>query len=296
MQIERFTLQAAVELATTARYRQSSAKQIPLNSLGAPSGARFNLAGLAMENNATFQYLKLILENISLWQLLAIAIAIWLMSNRSMVAEIPRHVSRFKIGDIEIELKELKDKLRDTEVEVEALESELERERLRFEEILSSFNAHAPVPELSAVRQSLKAVAGTLEDLAPVMKGMEPGASPENLYAAAEVLRTRRDPAHFDKLVGTLDRLAKDPRLEGIRLHTVWTLTSALHKTLIADIKNNKNPSLSSAQLQRAQDALRRLNNNPRVLADRPEDPMKGVRGPAKWANEWIERRLKALA
>ncbi|MEX0369374.1 MAG: hypothetical protein AB3N09_01995, partial [Tateyamaria sp.] len=101
---------------------------------------------------------------------------------------------------------------------------------------------------------------------------------------------------YFSKIVETLDRLARDPDLTGVRLYTVWTLTSALHKTLIADIKHSGAPVLTVEQLKSAQAMLQRLIKNPRVLMDRPEAPLEGVRGPAKWANDWIERRLKTLA
>lgn len=77
-----------------------------------------------------------------------------------------------------------------------------------------------------------------------------------------------------------------------MRLHTVWTLTSALHRTLIADHKHGAQ-RLTSEQLERARAVLAQLAANPRVLSDRVDAPMQGVRGPAKWANDWIEKALK---
>ena len=249
-----------------------------------------------MENDPVFAYVQLLAENVSLWQLLAVAVFIWLVMNRAVVRDLPRYVSRFKIGDVEIELRELKEKVQIAQDNVEALENEILLERQRYDEILASFDPHAPVSDLSQVRQSLKAMSGSLEDMAPVLQGLAPGAEPEQVYAAAEILRTRRDPTYFSKLVDTLDRLARDPDLSGIRLHTVWTLTSALHKTLIADIKHSGAPQLNAEQLNAAKSMLQRLVKNPRVLMDRPDAPLEGVRGPAKWANDWIDRRLGAMA
>lgn len=249
-----------------------------------------------MENDPIFAYVQLVLENVSIWQILAVAAFIWLVRNRAVLRDLPKYISRFKIGDVEVELRELKEQVQIAQDNVEALENEILLERQRYDDILASFDPHAPVADLAQARQSLKAVSGSIEDMAPVMQGLAPGAEAEQIYAAAEILRTKRDPSYFSKLVETLDRLARDPDLTGVRLHTVWTLTSALHKTLIADIKHSGAPQLTKDQLTQAQQMLQRLVKNPRVLTDRPDAPLQGVRGPAKWANDWIARRLKALA
>ena len=121
------------------------------------------------------------------------------------------------------------------------------------------------------------------------------GASAEEIYTAPEIARTRREARLFDDIVSCLERLAKADDLQGIRLYTVWTLTSALHRTLIADIKHNETPTLSRAQLEAARAMLKVLENNPRVLGDRPDAPMKGVRSPAEWAKDWIDKGLAKL-
>lgn len=243
-----------------------------------------------MDDNAVYQYLKLILENVSVWQVLVLALVIALFRRPERLEKIPKYISRFKVGDLEVELREIKEELKQTKEQVEVLENDLENSR--FESVLGTFDAHGPVAELDATRRALKDVAASIEDLAPVRAGLGEGASADQLYAAAEVARTRRDPALFDDLVACLERLAPDPDLGGVRLHTVWTLTSALHKTLISDIRPGTAPRITPAQLERAQEMLKLLNSNPRVRADRPDDPMKGVRGPTKWAGDWIRKGL----
>ena len=136
-------------------------------------------------------------------------------------------------------------------------------------------------------------MAGSLDDLALVRRGFVQDASASELYAAAEIARARRDPALYDDLVTCLNRLADDVNLGGIRLHTVWTLTSALHRTLVADQKHGSK-TLTPEQLIAGRKMLARLVENPRVLADKPDTPLKGVRGPAKWAGDWIEKALNA--
>ena len=37
---------------------------------------------------------------------------------------------------------------------------------------------------------------------------------------------------------------------------------------------------------------LKKLEQNLRVLTDRPDDPMKGIRGPAKHSLRWVEKWL----
>ena len=67
----------------------------------------------------------------------------------------------------------------------------------------------------------------------------------EQIYASAEVARAKRDPQLFDDLVACLDRLGADANFQGILLHNVWTLASALHKPLIADLRFTDAPSPS---------------------------------------------------
>ena len=161
--------------------------------------------------------------------------------------------------------------------------------------MVKTFDPHAPVSELSKAREALKAMAPAIVELGVVRESLGPDAEPGELYAAAEIARERRDVALFDDIVGCLKRIAESTTLDGIRLHTVWTLTSALHRTLVADIKHSPKPSLTKEQLLHAQSVLKRLVQHSRVLADRPDDPLKGVRGPAKWANDWITQGLAKL-
>lgn len=249
-----------------------------------------------MENDGLYLYSKLILENMSVWPVLILAGLWWLVRHPQVLAKVPEYISKFKIGGLEVELRQLREQLDETKSQVETLEIELEREQSRFQELLSSFDPHAPVPELARAREALKAMAPGLDDLSPVRKGLTEGANPEEIYAAAEIARSRRDLALFDDLVACLDRLARQDDLGGVRLHTVWTLASALHKTVMTDVKHASQPRLSPAQLETAKAMLERLVRNPRVLQDRPDAPLSGVRGPAKWAGDWIDKGLAKLA
>jgi hypothetical protein len=248
-----------------------------------------------MDNDPVYQYLALFLENLSVWPVLIVGAVWWLVKHPALFEKLPDYFSRLKIGSVEVELREVKAKLEETQQQVSELENEIELEKTRYDELLAGFDPHAPLSDLAKTREALKAMAPSMDDLSPVRQGLSPEATPEEVYAAAEILRTRRDSSLFDDLVSCLDRLAGDPDLHGIRLHTVWTLTSALHRTLIADIKHNTS-RLSAEQLMRAQAMLVRLTSNPRVLADRPEEPLKGVHGLAKWANDWIKKGLQKLA
>lgn len=248
-----------------------------------------------MENNATYHFLKLFLEN--LWPIVGLIVVLLVWVNRTALSqELPKYVSKLKIGELEMEFREVKEQLEETKTQVAVLENDLEQERTRFLELAAGFNPHAPVAELEGVRQAIRAEAGSLNDLAPVFDGLKPGATANQIYAAAVAIRQLRNPQFFDPLVACLDRLANDKDLQGIRLHTVWTLTSALHKILIAEFSHKSSPSLTAGQLRAAMAMLDKLVVNPRVLQDRPDDPEKGVRGPAKWSANWIEKGLVKLA
>ena len=228
--------------------------------------------------------------------MIVIALGVLLWRNRAHAAELPKYISSFKVGGFELELREMKEALMETKETVAVLENELAEERVRFNTILTSFDPHAPVAELEETRIALKSLAPGLTDLKPVLAGLESGATPEALYAAAEVLRNRSDISHFDRLVACIERIAGSPSLEGYRLHTVWTLTSAVHKLLIREVRQTARPHLTVDQLQRADEALAVLQRHPQVLRDRPDNPSQGIRGPAKWARDWIARAREKLA
>lgn len=255
-----------------------------------------------MDDDPTFQYVKLFVENVSLWPFVLMGLVAFLLLNKTAFSRLSENIEKIKVGSVEVVLRELKEKIEATHARVEettqqvqALENEVERDRIALTDLLESFDPHAPVAELARTRDALRAMAPSLDDLEPVHKGLAEGASAEEVYAAAEIARTRRDVALFDELVACLDRLAADPDLGGIRLHTVWTLTSALHRTAIAAIKHTEMPLLSREQLLTARAMLDRLVRNPRVEADRPETPTGGVKGPAGWARDWIDKGLAKL-
>lgn len=231
-----------------------------------------------MENDALFNYIKLIVDNG--WIILLLLGVLWAWTHPAFLSRL----SSVQFGDIKLELRELQQRV-----------EFLQERNAQLGDVISSFDANAPLRELERPKGQLKSIATRLKDndLAQVRAGLQPGASAEQVYAAAEIARARRDPVMFDDLIGCLARLADDKNLHGIRLHTVWTLTSAVHRTLIADMQHTARPSLTQKQLKAAAAVLERLVQNPRVLADRPDVPSKGVRGPARNAMAWIEKGLK---
>ncbi|MCA0873606.1 hypothetical protein LCL97_22465 [Seohaeicola saemankumensis] len=241
-----------------------------------------------MADDAFYQYLKLFMDYFSVWSVLLIAALIWLLRNPDKIKALPNYIESAKIGDVELKLRKLEQKLEETESHV----SELEQESARLNTLYAGFDPHAPVHELEVTRQRLKSLAGNLNDLSPVMDGLKPGADPEDVYAAAEILRARREFSMFDDLVSAVDRIASDPVLEGLRYHTVWTLASAVHRTVIAAVKHSDVPQLTGAQLTRARDAMTKLYDNPHVQNDSPDAPNQGIRGPSKYALDWIDRGL----
>ncbi len=241
-----------------------------------------------MDDDVVYQYLKLFMDYFSVWAVLLLAVLIWLFRNPDTLKELPKYIESAKFGDVELKLRKLEQKLEETESHV----SELEQESARLNTLYAGFDPHAPVHELEATRQRLKSLAGDLDDLSPVMDGLRPGADPEDVYAAAEILRARREFSMFDDLVGAVERIASDPELEGLRYHTVWTLASAVHRTVIAAVKHSDVPQLTGAQLTRAQSAMTKLRDNPHVQNDSPDAPNQGIRGPAKYALDWIARGL----
>lgn len=231
------------------------------------------------------QYFTVLMENLSAWPILAAIILIWLAKNREFL----NRISGFRVGDFEVKLQTM-------EQQIEELQNELSlQEQLYFDKI-EDVNTVASVKDLKEVRASLKATSHGIEDLSKLKHLLRDGAKPEEIYGAAVALRERPSVLLFDAAIKCLSNLAQHRSLKGVRLNFVWTLTSAVHKILIVDIKHTTKPSLTKAQLLEAKEVLRQLEQNSSVQNDRPDNPKKGIRGPISYSLNWIEKGLAKIS
>ncbi|MEP3512451.1 MAG: hypothetical protein ABJN38_11890 [Lentilitoribacter sp.] len=242
-----------------------------------------------MNKDPTFQYLKLFMEYVPLWLVAVFFLIFVLWRNPGWLEKFPKYIASIRFGDFEMQLREVNAKLRETEQHV----AELEEESIRLNQLYEGFDVDGPAEALDGPRQALKALSGNLDNMAPVIVALQPGSSSDDVYAAAEILRSRRDFSTFDALITTVDRIASDQRLEGLRYRTVWTLASAVHRTVLAAVKHSSKPALRQDQLQRAKTAMQKLHDNGHVQDDRPDDPKKGIRGPSGYALNWIDKGLE---
>jgi hypothetical protein len=235
-----------------------------------------------MENDRVFQWTKMILDH--LWLLIPLALTLYVLCRPSVL----RYVSRVKFGDFELELASLKEELKDTKQKLVESHSEVRA-------LIEKLDAAGTVSQLRDASQGLKTRAAHLsgDDLAEALAGLQPGAGPAALHAAAVIARKRTDPAALAALVECLDRLSSADDLGDIRLNTIWHLASAAHLTLVAIYKNGAVPHPDRVLLIRAKATFERLLTHPRVVQDHPENPRKGVRGPAGHALAWIETGLR---
>lgn len=223
---------------------------------------------------------------ISLWEIIALLIVIYLLSRPDLL----NRITKFKFGEFEMELSELKKEINEGKSKISELEQEIENEKRQFQELLVRFDANASLENLGAIRQTLKAQARNMSDVALFRELLSMNSSHEELYAAAVSIREKRPVELFPDIITLLDNLAADPKLGGFRLNTIWTLTSATHRILIACIRDGVKPLPSKADLKRAEAVLRNLQIHPRVVNDRPDDPMKGILGPIKHSISWIAK------
>lgn len=232
------------------------------------------------------EILSEILKNTSLWEVIMLLVVIYLLFRPDLI----NRITKFKVGDFEVELSELKKEIAKGNEKITELETELEHEKRQFEELLDSFDANVPLSELKSIRQSIKAQARNLDEEESLKKYLKKTATHEELYAAAVGIREKRPVSLFPDLIGLLDDLSTQKDLGGYRLNTIWTLTSAVHKILISIVRDGVKPTPSKEQLSKCENMLKRLDNNPRVLADRPDKPMKGIKGPIKYSLDWLKK------
>ncbi|GAA6186872.1 hypothetical protein Q4567_18690 [Aliiglaciecola sp. 2_MG-2023] len=233
-----------------------------------------------------------ILKNTSLWEILFLFGLIYLFSNRGF----RERITKIKFGDFELELMELKKEVQEGKEKIVELEAEVENDRRLFEDILDSFDPSAPVSELAAARRAIKSEAQNLSEVDSLRKYLRMGAQPEELYVAAVSIRERRPVTLLPDLIGFLDELSDDRELGGFRLNTVWTLVSALHLTLISSIRDGVGSKLNQTKLNQAEKMLCKLEKHTKVQSDRPDNPLKGIRGPVKHALNWVKKGIKDTA
>ncbi|GAA0359770.1 hypothetical protein GCM10009092_24970 [Bowmanella denitrificans] len=237
----------------------------------------------------SFDYLKLFVENVSLWEIAALLIVLSVLFRPDLL----KRVNRLKFGDFEVELEQLRQEVSEQKQEIRGLETALEQERQVFAEILQGFDPNAPVSALAETRERLKAYAKGLENLEQITDGLLLSSGPEQLYAAAVMFKERRPTQFVPQLLDCLASLAADKNLCGVRLNTVWTLTSALHFTLIASVRDGIRPAVNTADLKRVLLVLEQLEQHPRIQDDRPDNPDRGIRGPIKHARNWAQKGLE---
>jgi hypothetical protein len=231
-------------------------------------------------------YLEMILKNTSLWEVIVFFVVLYLLFRPSLL----KTITKVKLGDLEIELNALKEQVTRGEEYINELEAELESERRLFEDLLDNFDPDAPLKELSETRRAIKASAKNVEEVESLKRYLSLNATPEELYVAAVAIKERRPTILIPEIVALLNELAMDKNLGGYRLNTIWTLTSALHLTLLAAIRDGISPTPGSETLLKAEKMLNVLEDNPTVQSDRPDNPMKGIRGPIKHCRTWVNK------
>jgi len=232
------------------------------------------------------EIIKEIFHNTSLWEVMAFMIAIYLMFKPSLL----KRISRLKIGDLELELESIKKEVKEGKEKITELESELEHDRRFLENIMDGFDPSAPVSELASVRQRIKSQANNLSDTESLKNYLKIDASPSEMYVAAVSIREKKPVALLPDIISLLEKIANDKKLGGFRLNTVWTLVSGVHGILIASIRDGITPSLDKKLLDNIENVLKKLEKHPKVQNDRPDNPMKGIRGPIKYSLDWIAK------
>jgi len=238
-----------------------------------------------MEQDKLFQWTKLVLDHA--WLLFLVAAVIYLLFNPGIL----RSITRLRIGDFEVQLQEIQKGLAETRETTRQLAASSAQIEARIKQL----DMNSPAAQLRKEAGPIKGIASHLSgtELEQGLAGLGPGSGPQALHAAALIARERRDPATLPQLVDCLERIAASPNLMRVRLNTIWYLASATHRTLVAIYKNGAEPVPDLALLQRAEGVLQRLVAHPRIQADRPDDPGKGVRGPAGHALTWIARGME---
>jgi hypothetical protein len=235
-----------------------------------------------------YDYVKLAADNL-IWPSFALGACIWLARHPEVIARI----TTLDVFGVKLTLGELKKTVDANAQRIAELEEDVESGKRIYNDLLAEVQVNTAGSEaLSDARRVIKTEARAVTDFDRTAKILKGDGSLDELYGAAVLVRERLPLDLFPAVLDCLDRLAKDPKLGGARLNTVWMLTSAAHRMLIASVRDGGIPSISREDLTRAANVLGALGRNKSVLEDRPDKPEKGIRGPLKHARTWVAKGL----
>jgi hypothetical protein len=232
------------------------------------------------------QLIEKIAHNTSLWEVVALIMVIYLILRPDII----NRITKFKFGDFEMELSEIKKELIKGKERISELEDEIENEKRQFEELIHRFDANAPQNELISVRQILKSQARNNADIELYRNLLKIDSTPEELYATVVSIREKRSAELLPDIVSLLNDLTNSDNLGGFRLNIIWIITSSIHKILISCVRDGLEPFPNEKTLDKAEKTLKKLEIHPLVLGDRPDNPLKGIRGPIRHSITWIKK------
>lgn len=235
-----------------------------------------------------YDYVKLAADNL-IWPSFALGACIWLARHPEVIARI----TTLDVFGVKLTLSELKKTVDANAQRIAELEDDVESGKRIYNDLLAKVQVNTAGSEaLSDVRRMIRTEARAVSDFDQTARILKGEGSLDELYGAAMIVRERVPLALFPALLDCLERLGRDPKLGGVRLNTIWMLTSAAHKMLIASVRDGAIPPISREDLARASVVLDALGRNKLVLDDRPDKPEKGIRGPLKHARAWVVKGL----
>lgn len=127
------------------------------------------------------------LSPISLWEIIALLIIVYLMFRPDLLSRI----TKFKVGNFELELSEIKKQIEEGKEKISELEDKIKNERRQFDELLNQFDANAPLNELLSVRQAIRSQSKNISDIELFRQLLTLNSTSEELYATAVGIREK---------------------------------------------------------------------------------------------------------
>lgn len=180
-----------------------------------------------------------------------------------------------------MQLRELQNRVSEQDQKIEGLDQELSEAKALLN-LAEEASGRTP-GELQQTRADIRQGAAALQSVNFVIDYLKEDATSDQIYTAAQIIRTRPEPRFFVPVVDCIERLASDRELNGVRLHYVYQLVQALHRLLVNEQDHSAKKQIPLDDLRRARDALKKLGSNVRVASDEEANPGRSVRRPINW-------------
>ncbi len=221
-----------------------------------------------------FQYVELAVKTLFSPQVMLLGLVIYVLVYRQDIIE---RIKSMKLFGAEIDLAHIEKTIDKAVTKIDHLEEKLDCLSDGYiSKIKQDFDPIASAKDLDKLGTELKAMAASLDDIDFVVKYLQPGSSPGEVYAAGCAIQVRPQPKFLKPLLSYISETTGDSSLGNVRLRIWFKLLQCVEKIIVTDSRREQRV-INSDDIENAMQVIEELAQHPICDADRPTDGTDGI-------------------